>query len=100
MESMGETLEPQDMSPREVLRPHWGCQDLFLGQGGFSLLQHLGRHHSAECEPIQALGRSLSKEQRGPGPPPSNSLSRGATKTSQPGARQSQVRKVSQTGDS
>ena len=69
VESMGETLEPQDMSPREVLRPHWGCQDLFLGQGGFSLLQHLGRHHSAECEPIQALGRSLSKEQRGPGPP-------------------------------
>ena len=53
VESVGETLEPQDMSPREVLRPHWGCQDSFLGQGGFSLPQHLGRHHSAECEPIQ-----------------------------------------------
>ena len=52
VESMGKTLEPQDMSPREVLRPHWGHQDLFLGQGEFSLLQHLGRYHSAECEPI------------------------------------------------
>ena len=38
VESMGKTLEPQDMSPREVFRPHWGCQDSFLGQGGFSLL--------------------------------------------------------------
>ena len=73
VESMGKTLEPQDMSPREVLRPHWGCQHSFLSQGGFSLLQHLGRYHSAECEPIQALGGSLSKQQKGLGPPPSNS---------------------------
>ena len=87
------------MSPREELRPHWGCQDSFLGQGGFSLLQHLGRDHSAECKPIQVLGGYLSKQQKGLGPPPSNSLSRGATKMSQPEARRSQVR-ISQIGDS
>ena len=62
VESMDKTLEPQDISPREVLRPHWDCQFSFLGQGGFSLLQHLGRYHSAECEPWVGLCRSNRKD--------------------------------------
>ena len=99
VETRGKTLEPQDMSPREVLRPHWVCQDSFLGQGGFSLLQHLGRYHSAECEPIHTGWVFVEATER-TGPPPSNSLSRGATKTSQPQARKSQVRRISQIGDS